>query len=87
MLKWIFERCAGRADAVETPLGYVPRYADLDWQGFDFGAHRFSSVMDVDLSQWERELDLHDAFFERLGTKRPDALMSERDRLAGRIAM
>ncbi|HKU85240.1 MAG TPA: phosphoenolpyruvate carboxykinase (GTP) [Casimicrobiaceae bacterium] len=87
VLKWIFERCAGRADAVETPLGYVPRYADFDWQGFDFGAHRFSSVMDVDLSQWERELDLHDAFFERLGEKRPNALMSERDRLAGRMAM
>ena len=87
VLKWIFERCAGRADAVETPLGYVPRYGDFDWRGFDFGAHRFSSVMDVDLSQWERELDLHDAFFERLGAKRPNALMSERDRLAGRIAM
>jgi phosphoenolpyruvate carboxykinase (GTP) len=87
VLKWIFERCAGRADAVETPLGYVPRYDDFDWRGFDFGAHRFSSVMDVDLSQWERELDLHDAFFERLGAKRPNALMSERDRLAGRIAM
>jgi GTP-dependent phosphoenolpyruvate carboxykinase len=43
--------------------------------------------MDVDLSQWERELDLHDAFFERLGAKRPNALMSERDRLAGRISM
>ena len=87
VLKWIFERCAGRADAVETPLGYVPRYADFDGQGFDFGAHRFSSVMDVDLSQLERELDLHDAFFDRLGAKRPNALMSERDRLAGRIAM
>jgi phosphoenolpyruvate carboxykinase (GTP) len=87
VLKWIFERCAGRADAVETPLGYVPRYEDFDWNGFDFGERRFSSVMHVDLGQWERELDSHDAFFERLGTKRPDALMSERDRLAGRIAM
>ncbi|HKP66257.1 MAG TPA: phosphoenolpyruvate carboxykinase (GTP) [Casimicrobiaceae bacterium] len=87
VLKWIFERCAGRADAVETPLGYVPRYDDFDWRGFDFGANRFSSVMDVDLSLWERELDSHDAFFERLGAKRPNALMSERDRLAGRIAM
>ena len=87
VLKWIFERCAGRADAVETPLGYVPRYADFDWKGFDFGAHRFSSVMDVDARQWERELDLHDAFFKRLGAKRPDRLMSERNRLAGRISM
>jgi phosphoenolpyruvate carboxykinase (GTP) len=85
VLKWIFERCAGRASAAETPLGFVPRYGDFDWNGFDFGARRFSDVMDVDLSQWERELSLHDAFFDRLGAKRPVALMNERNRLAGRI--
>jgi hypothetical protein len=42
--------------------------------------------MEVDLALWERELGSHDRFFERLGAKRPDALMNERDRLAGRIA-
>ena len=86
VLKWIFDRCAGRAGAAETPLGFVPRFADLDWNGFDFGARRFSNVMDVNLGLWERELGLHDQFFARLGSKRPEALMSERDRLAGRIA-
>jgi len=87
VLKWMFDRCAGRANAAETPLGFVPRFNDLDWSGFDFGVQRFSNVMAVDLALWERELGLHDQFFERLGAKRPDALMSERDRLAGRIAM
>jgi phosphoenolpyruvate carboxykinase (GTP) len=87
VLKWMFDRCAGRASAAETPLGFVPRFDDLDWCGFDFGAHRFSNVMAVDLAMWERELGSHDCFFERLGAKRPDALMRERDRLAGRIAM
>ncbi len=87
VLKWIFERCADRADAAETPLGYVPRYDDFDWNGFDFGPRRFSSVMHVDVGQWEQELSSHDAFFERLGAKRPRILMNERDRLAGRMAM
>ena len=86
VLKWIFDRCAGRANATETPLGFVPRFDDLDWSGFDFGVRRFSNVMAVDLALWERELGSHDRFFERLGAKRPDALMNERDRLAGRIA-
>ena len=86
VLKWIFDRCAGRANATETPLGFVPRFDDLDWSGFDFGVRRFSNVMEVDLALWERELGSHDRFFERLGAKRPDALMNERDRLAGRIA-
>jgi phosphoenolpyruvate carboxykinase (GTP) len=87
VLKWIFERCAGRADAVETPLGYVPRYDDFDWNGSDFDPRRFSSVMHVDVAQWERELTSHDAFFDRLGAKRPRVLMNERDRMAGRMAM
>jgi phosphoenolpyruvate carboxykinase (GTP) len=87
VLKWIFDRCGGRASATETPLGFVPRFDDIDWKGFDFGARRFSNVMEVDLALWETELGSHDKFFERLGAKRPDALMSERDRLAGRIAM
>jgi len=87
VLKWIFDRCGGRASAAETPLGFVPRFADLDWIGFDFGPRRFSNVMDVDLALWEHELGSHDKFFARLGAKRPAALMNERDRLAGRIAM
>jgi hypothetical protein len=42
--------------------------------------------MEVDLALWETELGSHDKFFERLGPSAP-TLMSERDRLAGRIAM
>ena len=87
VLKWIFERCAGRAAATETPLGFVPGYGDLDWASFEFKAERFATIMHVDAEQWERELESHDAFFARLGAKRPQTLMSERDRLAGRIAM
>jgi hypothetical protein len=35
VLKWIIERCEGRAQAVETPLGLAPRYQDLDLAGLD----------------------------------------------------
>jgi GTP-dependent phosphoenolpyruvate carboxykinase len=41
--------------------------------------------MGVDPTQWRRELDSHNALFDRLGEKRPDPLMRERDRLARRI--
>ena len=87
VLKWIVERCAGRAGATETPLGFVPTYDDLDWSGLDFPATRFARLMGVDVEQWERELESHDALFRRLGTKQPETLVEERDRLAGRMAM
>jgi len=87
VLKWIVERCAGRAGAAETPLGFVPTYDDLDWTGLDFTPTRFAHLMGVDVEQWERELESHDALFRRLGAKQPETLAEERDRLAGRMAM
>jgi len=87
VLKWIFERCTGEAGAAETSLGLVPRYDHLDWSGMDFDPARFSQVMGVDPAQLQRELNSHDALFDRLGDKRPDRLLRERDRLAGRLAM
>jgi len=82
VLKWIVERCEGVAGARETPLGLVPDYDDLDWSGLNFEASRFTSVMRVDPTLWQRELDSHDALFARLGDKRPDRLLQERRRLA-----
>jgi len=87
VLKWIFERCTGEAGATETSLGLVPEYAHLDWSGLEFDARRFSRIMGVDRDEWEVELVSHDALFQRLGDKRPDRLLKERDRLAGRIGM
>ncbi|HTL75368.1 MAG TPA: phosphoenolpyruvate carboxykinase (GTP) [Casimicrobiaceae bacterium] len=87
VLKWIFERCTGEAGATETLLGLVPEYTHLDWSGLEFDARRFSRMMGVDRDEWEVELVSHDALFRRLGDKRPDRLLRERDRLAGRIGM
>jgi phosphoenolpyruvate carboxykinase (GTP) len=85
VLRWIFERCAGRAHAIETPLGLMPAYRDLDWSGIDFGPESFERVMGVDRSEWSRELASHDALFAQLGAKRPRALQAERARLGARL--
>jgi phosphoenolpyruvate carboxykinase (GTP) len=85
VLKWIVERCAGEAPAADTVLGYVPEYDHLDWSGLEFEAARFSHAMGLDPAQWEREISSHDALFQRLGDKRPERLVEERNRLAGRV--
>jgi phosphoenolpyruvate carboxykinase (GTP) len=85
VLKWIFERCAGTANAVETPLGFAPAYGDLDWNGLPFEQRRFGDAMTVDPAQWERELSSHDKLFGRLGRKQPPELAAERRRLAQRL--
>jgi phosphoenolpyruvate carboxykinase (GTP) len=83
VLQWVVERCAGTADAVESPLGWMPRYGDLEWSGLDFGPERYAAVTRIDPDEWSRELESHDALFDRLGSRRPAELDAERRRVAG----
>jgi phosphoenolpyruvate carboxykinase (GTP) len=85
VLQWIVERCSGRAHARESAVGLVPDYEDLNWSHAAYDGARFAQVMRIDPVQWGRELEAHDALFEKLGTKRPAALAGERDRLAQRL--
>ncbi|HVF65173.1 MAG TPA: phosphoenolpyruvate carboxykinase (GTP) [Casimicrobiaceae bacterium] len=85
VLEWIVERCAGNAHAVETPLGMMPAYDDLDWRGLELGRDRYATLARVDRDEWSRELSAHDELFGRLGARRPSALAQERQSLARRL--
>ncbi len=85
VLKWIVERVNGRGYAVESPLGWMPRYEDLDWRGLDFSREKFSSVMSVDAEVWKREVLSHEELFIKLYDKLPKEFLYERDLLLSRI--
>ncbi|OWY22121.1 phosphoenolpyruvate carboxykinase (GTP) [Sphingobacteriales bacterium UPWRP_1] len=66
VLKWIINRARGRAAAVESPIGWMPRYQDIDWKGLEsFSNEDFDSVMSVDREEWKRELLSHEELFEK----------------------
>ncbi len=80
VLRWIVDRVRGRADAVESPLGWMPRYEDLDWDGLEFSRETFArELMVVDREEWRREVELHDELFARLADRLPGELVSMRD--------
>lgn len=82
VLEWIVERAAGRRDAVENPLGYAPRYRDLNWNGLEaFSESQFEEIMAVDRDAWKSELLSHDEFFALLGDKMPPGLTDQRKRM------
>ena len=85
VLRWIVERCGGKAQAKQDALGLVPGYGDLDWSAAHFDERAFAGVMAHERAQWERELAAHDELFAKLGTKRPAELVAERERLAARL--
>ncbi len=80
VLQWIVARANGCAVSVESPLGWMPRYEDLDWQGLeDFRPERFYELMSVDRDQWNAEILSHEELFVRLYDRLPKELVSVRD--------
>ncbi len=80
VLKWIVERANGRAVSIESPLGWMPRYEDLDWTGLeDFSADNFHELMSVDRSLWNGEILSHEELFIKLYDRLPKELLSVRD--------
>jgi phosphoenolpyruvate carboxykinase (GTP) len=86
VLQWIVERARGSADAVESPLGYMPRYRDLNWKGLeDFTPEQYDGVMSLDRELWNAELLSHDELFAKLGDKLPAQLPARRKELDGEL--
>jgi phosphoenolpyruvate carboxykinase (GTP) len=72
VLKWIVDRVNGRGYALEGPLGFMPRYEDIDWTGLDFSKEVFTQdLMAIDREEWMKELQLHDELFNKLYDRLP----------------
>jgi phosphoenolpyruvate carboxykinase (GTP) len=84
-LKWILDRSHGRVAAKETLVGNVPRVEDLNLNGLDQGLETAAKVMNVDLGEWEAELDSQQEWFDKLGKTLPRAISLQRDVLLERV--
>jgi len=81
ILKWIVERANGKIGALESPLGWMPRYEDLMWEGLDFSEDKFYEAMSVDRDLWVKELLLHEELFTKLYDRLPKELIFMRELL------
>lgn len=80
VLKWIVERANGKAVSIESPLGWMPRYEDLEWAGLDgFSPDNFHELMSVDRAQWNGEILSHEELFIKLYDRLPKEMLSVRD--------
>jgi phosphoenolpyruvate carboxykinase (GTP) len=80
VLKWIIGRCKGRISAVECPIGWRPRYKDLDWNGLEeFSKEDFDSIMVIEREPWKKELLGHSELFEQSYDKIPKEFLFMRE--------
>ena len=85
VLRWIVDRVRGRAMANETPIGWTPRYVDIDWDGIDFPQSRFDELQAVDRVAWRREVMDHEELFIALHDHLPPEMVYERELLICRL--
>ena len=81
MLKWIVERVHGEVVSIESPVGWVPKYEDIDWGSLNFTADQYDAVMDVDREAWKTEILAHEELFSRMYDRLPKEFFFMRELL------
>jgi len=85
VLKWIVDRVRAGGKAKETPIGWVPRYRDIEWDGLDFPEEKFEELQRFDREAWKSEvIGQSELFFDLHGTL-PKELIFERELLMCRM--
>ena len=85
VLKWIIDRVNGRTSAVESAIGWRPRYKDIDWTGLDFTEEQFESIMAIEPEAWKQELLGHQELFEKMYDKIPKEFFYMRELILSSI--
>jgi phosphoenolpyruvate carboxykinase (GTP) len=86
VLKWIFERVDGTADAVDTPIGKLPTKDALDTDGLEIDEADLDTILSVDTEGWTAALPQIREHFAQFGDRLPAALNVEVDSLEAKLA-
>lgn len=86
VLEWIFRRCDGEGEAVETPIGYVPAEGDLNLDGLDIAPETMHELLTVDIETVKQEIPQVEASLEKYGDHLPAAMRAQLDKLKAATA-
>ncbi len=86
VLEWVFERCAGRGEAVSTPIGYLPAPRAIPTDGLDISEEDMAELLRVDRAEWEAEVPPIAEYFDEFGDRVPAALRAQLEGLRRRLA-
>jgi len=85
VLEWVFERCAGKAAAVETPIGLLPAPGAIPTEGLDVGPPDMDELLRVDVDEWRHELSSIEEHYAVFGDRLPSVLRDELEALRKRL--
>ncbi len=85
VLKWVVERLEGKADAIETPIGFLPTPGAIDIDGLDVSEEQVAKALTFDADEWRNEIPLITEWFDKFGEDLPAVLWTELDGLKARL--
>ncbi len=91
VLDWIIKRCEGTIDAVETPIGFVPKKGDINVEGIEdeVTPEIMDKLLDVDKDLWVKEIAEMRRYYKEdiadKGGKIPTALYEQLDKIEANL--
>lgn len=87
VMKWIIDRLHHEVSALGTPIGFLPKYTDMNWVGLEsMTSTRFGELMRLNDKEWYEELEQHKELFARFGSHTPAKLESLRQEMKTNFA-
>jgi phosphoenolpyruvate carboxykinase (GTP) len=86
VLRWAIDRCEGRAQATETPIGHVPKLRSIDRKGLDVSDDVMNELLRVDTTEWSSAVKGQAEYFAQFGEHLPKGIRAEHDALAARLS-
>jgi phosphoenolpyruvate carboxykinase (GTP) len=81
IIKWMMDRVKGTVSAQETPIGFMPNYADLDLNGLDISQSTFAKLLEVNPEEWQKEIEGIEEFYGQFGDRMPQELIEQLKKL------
>ena len=85
VLNWILGRSEESVRAFKTPLGYIPKYEDVDMDGLDFSRKKWDGLFSINTMEWKEELSAQKKFLDKFGRDLPKEIIEEYKALKKRL--
>ena len=85
VLLWILDRCEGKADAVESPIGLLPTTDDIDTTGLSISKEQLADLLSVDKKVWMEDVENQEQYFAQFDDRLPKEIKEELETLKNNL--
>ena len=86
VLEWMIKRVEGKAGAVETPIGALPKVDEINLDGVALSDEARARLFGFERDGWRAEFDSIGSYLDEYGPRMPQALKDEQQRIADALA-